>query len=452
MASGRPTLEPDEAGASTAAPLRDGETPVEDRTVTADRVDRPTDAPPSPPAAGDAGSQSLQSAADAARDVAAAEPAVPTDAPQGPTGAPSDPALAPSHSDDRAAGEDRGEPSVARPPDGRAVDDGDFVVAMNAVSHGFDDRQVLTDISLRVPRGTILGIIGPSGAGKTTTIRILTGAIAPTSGEVSVLGAQPKRFRRADRERIGYMPQLFTLYEDLTAGENVDFVASLFGMLWRRRRRRVREVLKIVELWDARGRRAGRLSGGMQRRLELACALVHEPELIILDEPTAGIDPLLRGTIWDELHRLRDAGQTLLVTTQQVAEAEECDGVAMIVGGRIIALATPDDLRRQATNGDLLDIETETVFDGSTLLGNKGIREVTQDGPRHMRVVVEDAGSAMPVVVDRIRSAGTEVASAREHRLSFDEIFAILVARDEETHPRVRDGSDAGDERSESAA
>ena len=176
---------------------------------------------------------------------------------------------------------------------------------------------------------------------------MLTGAIAPTTARSAVLGREPKRFRRADRERIGYMPQLFTLYEDLTAGENVDFVASLFGMLFRRRRRRrVREVLKLVDLWDARGRRAGQLSGGMQRRLELACALVHEPELIILDEPTAGIDPLLRETIWEELHRLRDAGRTLLVTTQHVGEAEECDAVAMIVGGRIIALAPPDELRR----------------------------------------------------------------------------------------------------------
>jgi ABC-2 type transport system ATP-binding protein len=348
----------------------------------------------------------------------------------------SDPQIRPAEAPELEAPLD---PTLASARRTATIADRDVVVAIHDVSHRFDDREVLSGIDLTVPRGTILGIIGPSGAGKTTTIRLLTGAIKPTSGEVSVLGRSPDRFRRSEREKIGYMPQSFTLYEDLTAGENVDFVASLFGMLWRRRRRRVREVLKVVDLWDVRGRQAGRLSGGMQRRLELACALVHQPELIILDEPTAGIDPLLRGTIWEELHALRDAGRTLLVTTQHVSEADECDSVAMIVNGRIIALATPDELRRLATNGDLLDIETAAMFDASDLIGTTGVREVNQDGPRHMRVVVDNAGSMLPVVVDRIKAAGGVVESAREYRLSFDEIFAILVARND--HERAAEAA-----------
>jgi ABC-2 type transport system ATP-binding protein len=310
--------------------------------------------------------------------------------------------------------------------------DENLLVVMRDVSRKFDDRNVVDRVDLTVPRGTILGIIGPSGAGKTTTIRMLTGAIPPSSGEIRVLGVEPRRFHRSDRERIGYMPQLFTLYEDLTAGENVDFVASLFGLLWRKRRRRVQEVLKVVDLWDARKRQAGKLSGGMQRRLELACALVHEPTLIILDEPTAGIDPLLRGSIWEELHRLRDSGRTLLVTTQHISEAEECDSVALIVNGRIVALASPDELRRMATNGDLLEVETGTMFDGASLQRVPGVIEVRQDGPRHLSVVVEDAGAALPVVVEQIRDSGTDVESAREVRLSFDDVFAILVKRHEE--------------------
>jgi ABC-2 type transport system ATP-binding protein len=223
------------------------------------------------------------------------------------------------------------------------------------------------------------------------------------------------------------MPQQFMLYRDLTAEENVDFVASLFGMLWRRRRARVKEVLKVVELWDARGRRAGRLSGGQQRRLELACALVHQPDLIILDEPTAGLDPLLRETIWAELHRLRDEGRTLLVTTQYVGEAEECDVVALIADGRLLAFAPPADLRRHATHGEIIDIETAALFDGATLTGMAGVSRVNQDGPRHLRAVVDDAGTALPDVVERIQQSGVEVVSAREYRPSFDEVFSALV-------------------------
>jgi len=354
-----------------------------------------------------------------------------------PAGAPGTPASPPPSAE--PAG--RGDPGLAAtsrnlPTDAEMAEstlaDRNLMVVMRGVSRSFDGRRVVESIDLTVPRGTILGIIGPSGAGKTTTIRMLTGALTPTEGDIRVLGVEPRRFRRRDRERIGYMPQLFMLYADLTAGENVDFVASLFGLLWRKRRQRVREVLKVVDLWDARKRQAGKLSGGMQRRLELACALVHEPTLIILDEPTAGIDPLLRGSIWDELHRLRDAGQTLLVTTQHISEAEECDAVALIVGGRIVALASPDELRRKATRGDLLDIETGTMFDGSSLQGMAGVVDVRQDGPRHLRVVVDDAGTALPVVVEAIKSGGTDVESAREVRLSFDDVFAFLVKQHEE--------------------
>jgi ABC-2 type transport system ATP-binding protein len=365
-----------------------------------------------------------------AQDPKTAVPTVDDEATVTPT--PDDPTVAPPA--------ERGDPGISAtsrnlPTDAEMVEptlaDQNLLVVMRGVSRSFDGRRVVDQIDLTVPRGTILGIIGPSGAGKTTTIRMLTGALRPTEGDVRVLGVEPRRFRRRDRERIGYMPQLFMLYEDLTAGENVDFVASLFGLLWRKRRRRVQEVLKVVGLWDARKRQAGKLSGGMQRRLELACALVHEPTLIILDEPTAGIDPLLRGSIWNELHRLRDAGQTLLVTTQHIGEAEECDAVALIVGGRIVALASPDELRRKATLGDLLDIETTTMFDGANLDGTAGVVDVRQDGPRHLRVVVDDAGTALPVVVEQIKSSGTEIESAREVRLSFDDVFAILVKQHE---------------------
>ncbi|HEX5147560.1 MAG TPA: ABC transporter ATP-binding protein [Candidatus Limnocylindrales bacterium] len=312
-------------------------------------------------------------------------------------------------------------------------------VAIDDVTMRFDDQLALDRVSLSVPSGTILGMIGPSGAGKTTTIRLLTGTLAPTSGSVVVLGENPRRFTQTTRMRIGYMPQALTLFPDLTARENVDLAASLFGMLFRSRRRRTREVLELVDLWGARGRRASQLSGGMQRRLELACALVHDPSLLFLDEPTASIDPLLRERIWQELHRLRRDGRTLVVTTQYVNEAEACDTVALITEGQLIALATPDELRRQAMGGDIIEIETAAIFDATQLSDLPFIREARQLGPRHLRVAVDDAGSAIPDVVEAVERHDGEVTSAREERPTFDEVFARLVER----HRRVRTESDA---------
>lgn len=302
-------------------------------------------------------------------------------------------------------------------------------ILLSEASKRFGNLVALESLSLAVPFGTTLGVIGPSGAGKTTSIRLMTGGIAPSSGEVRVLGENPRRFRQRTRERIGYMPQLFVLYRDLTAQENVSFVASLFGMLFRRRSRRVRQVLELVDLWDARNRRAGELSGGMQRRLELACALVHDPALLFLDEPTAGIDPLLRRTIWDELHRLREGGRTLIVTTQYVNEAEECDQVALIAGGRLIALAPPEQLRQSALGGEVVEIETTRAFDASSLQSLPVVRSLRQPGPRNIWVITENAGEAMPALVEAVGAAGAEVVSAREYRPSFDEVFAELVNR-----------------------
>jgi ABC-2 type transport system ATP-binding protein len=303
-------------------------------------------------------------------------------------------------------------------------------VVVDDVVVRFDDQVAVEGISMAVPTGSIVGIIGPSGAGKTTLVRLMTGALAPTSGSLSVLGEEPRRFRRETRERIGYMPQSFTLYPDLTVRENVDFVASLFGMLFFRRRQRTREVLELLDLWDVRRRRAGKLSGGMQRRLELAGALVHDPALLFLDEPTAGLDPLLRARIWEELRRLREAGRTLLVTTQHINEAEECDLVAMIVEGHLIALAAPDALRRQAMGGDLIELETKERFDGTALADTPQILRVRQDGPRQLTLTVDDAGTATPGVVAAIEDRGGEIETVRELHPSYDDVFAALVAGD----------------------
>lgn len=314
----------------------------------------------------------------------------------------------------------------------------DLPVVVDHATMRFNGLSALDDVGLAVARGTIVGIVGPSGAGKTTLIRLLTGALAASAGEVRVLGEDPRRFSRRTRRRLGYMPQLFTLYPDLSAAENVDFVASLYGLVLFKRWRRVREVLQFVGLWDSRRQRASRLSGGMQRRLELACALVHEPAMLFLDEPTAGVDPILRERIWDELHRLRDAGRTMLVTTQYLGEAEECDAVALIAEGRLIAHATPDEMRKVAMGGELIDVDAGERVDVAALQNLpvvRGIRRV--NGGDVLRITVDDAATATPIVVEAIGRAGGEVRSTSEARPSFDEVFAALVARDrrERAHP-----------------
>lgn len=240
---------------------------------------------------------------------------------------------------------------------GTATSTTDPVIVARGVRRLYGDRGV-HDVDLVVPAGTIFALIGPSGSGKSTTVRMVLGLETPDEGELRVLGADPASFIQADRRRIGYMPQSLALYRDLTLRHNLQFVASLYGMPWRGRwarsdggraaRGRVVDTLAFLGLTEQQGTRLRDASGGEQRRLGLAAALIHEPSLLILDEPTAGIDPMLRREIWDRLRHLRDAGVTVFVTTQYVEEAAQCDLVAILADGVPIVEDTPEGLRRRA--------------------------------------------------------------------------------------------------------
>jgi ABC-2 type transport system ATP-binding protein len=303
------------------------------------------------------------------------------------------------------------------------------IISVRDVTRAFDGRVVVDDLTFDVAPGTILGVVGPSGSGKTTTIRMLTGTLARGQGEITVLGEDPMHFSRRVRGRLAYMPQLFSLYEDLSAQENVGFVAALYGIGPFRRTSRIKRALQVVDLLDARHVLARNLSGGMQRRLELACALVHDPEVLFIDEPTAGIDPMLRQAVWDELRRLRSEGRTLVVTTQYVSEAENCDQVALILDGELVALDTPEALRRMAFGGDVLEITTDRAVDPDLLATVDGVQNVRQPGPRTLIATVSDAGALTPRIVEAIRMAGIGVAGIEEHQPTFDEVFTELVGQ-----------------------
>ncbi len=314
------------------------------------------------------------------------------------------------------------------------------IISAAGLTRAFDDHVAVDNLTFDVRPGSILGVVGPSGSGKTTTIRMLTGTLGRTAGEIQVLGEDPRHFTRRTRGRIAYMPQLFSLYEDLSAQENVGFVAALYGIGPFKRRRLIRRALEVVDLHEVRHRLARDLSGGMQRRLELACALVHSPDVLFVDEPTAGIDPLLRQSIWDELRELSDEGRTLLVTTQYVSEAEYCDRVALIVDGALVALDEPEALRQMVFGGDVLQIDTARAVDPELLTSIGGVTAVRQTAPRQLMATVEDAGSLTPRIIDALRAGGVDVSGIEEHQPTFDEVFTSLVEQ-----RRGRNGTTADD-------
>ncbi|HEY0069996.1 MAG TPA: ABC transporter ATP-binding protein [Chloroflexia bacterium] len=307
------------------------------------------------------------------------------------------------------------------------------IIEVRNVSKVLGGNTVLHDLNFEVYEGEIFGFIGPSGSGKTTAIRLLTGVYTPTTGEVTVMGTTPSHPDRRVQEHFGYMPQMFVLYPNLTVRENLLFVAELYGMGRITRNRRVKELLEFVELTEARNRLASKVSGGMQRRMELAAALLHNPALIFADEPTAGIDPVLRAKFWEEFRLLRDEGRTLFITTQYVGESEYCDRVGVIREGRIVAIDTPIGLRRRAFGGDMVDV----VVNGLSIATVQALEDlpivkyVQPVSRNELRVSVEESGPAIPALLEALNTLSCEVKRIEEYRPNFDEVFISLMEQDE---------------------
>ncbi|MGN6756171.1 MAG: ABC transporter ATP-binding protein [Thermomicrobiales bacterium] len=307
----------------------------------------------------------------------------------------------------------------------------DAVALLRGAGKRFGELRAVHDLNLIVPRGGLIGLIGPSGCGKTTTVRLLLGVYEPSEGEVLVFGTPPHRFSRAERERIGYLPQHFVLYPTLTVEENLNFTAATYGIGPFRRRTYKEQVLELVGVTPQRHTLAGNISGGQQRRLELAATLLHQPELIVLDEPTAGVDPILREQLWAEFRRLQGTGRTLIITTQYVTEAEYCDVVVLMDQGEIVAVGSPEELRHEAAGGDLLDVripelDRPLVAQLRALPGVRAVRYLSED---ELQLTTENAGALMSQVVNTVQAAGAHAAKVEERRLSFNEIFVTLLER-----------------------
>jgi ABC-2 type transport system ATP-binding protein len=227
------------------------------------------------------------------------------------------------------------------------------------LSFNYKDIKAVDRLSLEIPRGISFGILGPNGSGKTTLIRLLVGLLRPQSGTIRTLGRPPSRQMS---RHMGYMPQLASLYAELSIAQNVDFFARIYGLMDKaKRRKQVDEAIKLVELWPRRRDSVQKLSGGMKQRVSLACAIVHRPPLLFLDEPTVGVDPKLRVTFWEYFERLTRRGVTIIISSHTMDDAAHCDRLAFLREGRIIAQGTPSELK-EATGEPEANLEDAFLY------------------------------------------------------------------------------------------
>ncbi len=303
------------------------------------------------------------------------------------------------------------------------------VITTQGLTRTFGTFTAVDGVDLRVGKGSIYGFLGPNGSGKTTLIRMLCGLLRPSEGEATVLGYDAIRESESIKRSIGYMSQQFSLYRDLSVMENLRFYASIYGVPRKRRAARIDEVIDLVGIGDYRGRLAAQLSGGWKQRLALACALVHEPQLMFLDEPTAGIDPVARRELWNLLFELSGKGVTFLVTTHYMDEAERCSHVGYIYFSKLIVSGTPNQLKA------LPEVSPEGTQRAELRCDRLSTALVAMRGLDY----VEDAtifGDALHVLVeagtldrlqDDLRAGGFTEVEAREIPPTLEDVFVTLT-------------------------
>jgi len=308
----------------------------------------------------------------------------------------------------------------------------EYTIEVHNLSKKFGSFTAVDNVSFNVRPGEVYGWLGPNGAGKTTTIRMLLGLLTPTSGEARVLGYNPATQTKAMQARVGYMSQLFTLYNDLTARENIRFYGQAYGLSRKQLRQRQADILEMASLIGREHTLTSNLSGGWKQRLALGCAIVHEPRVVFLDEPTAGVDPISRREFWGLIYAMAKKGVTVLVTTHYMDEAELCQRVGFISQGKLIALDTPDQLKQTQMRGHVLEINTTDADRAMRVLkaaqdaGKLPFEEVALYGAQ-IHAVVPDAETYKAPIWTLLNEEGIDVHSIEWIAPTLEDVFISAV-------------------------
>jgi ABC-2 type transport system ATP-binding protein len=287
----------------------------------------------------------------------------------------------------------------------------------------FDHFVAVDQVTFSVHRGEIYGLLGPNGAGKTTTIRMLLGLLLPTSGRGAVLDFDIVNQAEEIRKRVGYVSQKFSLYSDLTVAENFDFYGGVYGVTGARLAERRVKLLNEVGLIEQANERVTNLAGGSRQRLALACALVHEPQFIFLDEPTAGVDPISRRTLWDMIYDLAESGTSVLVTTHYMDEAENCHRLAFIYRGQVVAEGTPNEMKTKQMLAEVVEIDCDKSDDALRVLRESGLFEEVALYGSLIHAIGQKIGEKLPQIEGELRAKGFVVNSIEIILPSLEDVF-----------------------------
>lgn len=305
------------------------------------------------------------------------------------------------------------------------MDNNDSAVHVENLKRAFGSFVAVDSINLTVKKGEIFGFLGPNGAGKSTTIRMLCGLLMPTGGTGTVGGFDIIMESESIKKIIGYMSQRFSLYDDLTVQENINFFAGIYTVPKEKLQERKEWVLEMAGLKDSRKAITRTLAGGFKQRLALGCAILHEPSIIFLDEPTSGVDPISRRNFWHLINEMSIAGTTIFVTTHYMDEADYCDRLALIYRGKIIAEGAPRDMRKVYMKRDVIEVEVDGIVEAMDVLSEKKIEAAIFGNKLH--IIVEDAEEEVPHIKKVLEGAGISVKKTERIPPSLEDVFVTLI-------------------------